>query len=199
MGTGDVRRWGLAVVAALVLGGPLTAWDLGLVQETSGAVQLQTVQAQDYYGSYQGSYGVAWTLGADWNRTLTLRGGLTQRWVRTSPVTYNTVYPGYEGWGWNVAFDALPLRANAFGASWAVGGTLALGYEFLEYPGLYRAFELPSVTIAPLGEVVPGGMAGLAFRVRLPVGLDQRKDFRLAWRIGFEASVVFRGVGWTFE
>jgi hypothetical protein len=198
------RRRQLCFIASFVVlfalpGALVSAWDLGIVQETSGTAQLQTVQAQEYLGLYQGSYGVEWTLGADWNRTVTVRGGLTYRWVQTSPVVYSTVYPGYQGWGWTAALDVVPFRTGWAGATWALGGTAAFGYESLEYPGLYRSFELPSVTLAPLGEVVPDRTSGLAFRVRVPVGLDQRANFWLAWRIGFEASVVFRGVGWSFE
>lgn len=195
-----MKPWLVALVWLALEGAP-GAWagDLGVFQESAAGVQFQTVQATGYWGSVQASVGLGWTLGVDWDRWLAVRAGLTARSVSTSPVNYNTVYPGYQGWGWTLGFDALPWRASAWGAEWALGATLGGGYEYLEYPGLYRAFELPSLTFGPLGEVVPGGMQGLAFRLRLPVSLDQREGFRLAWRVGLEASVIFRGIGWTFE
>jgi len=176
----------------------VSAWDLGIVQETGASAQLQTVQAQDYAGSYQSSSGLTWTLGADWNRLVAVRAGLTYRNVATSLVYQNTVYPGYVGWGWTVGVDYLPFRIDWIGGSWALGGTLTGGIETMEYPGLYRSFQLPGLTVAPLAEMIPFGTTGLAVRLRMPVSLDQRAGFRLAWRVGGELAVVFRGLGWTF-
>lgn len=176
----------------------LSAGDLGIVQETGASAQFQTVQAQDYAGSYQSSARVSWTLGADWNRMVAVRGGLTYRNVTTSLVYQNTVYPGYVGWGWTVGVDYLPFRIDWIGGSWALGGTLAGDIETMEYPGLYRSFQLSGLTAAPLAEVVPFGATGLAVRFRVPVTVDQRDGFRLAWRVGGELSVVFRGLAWSF-
>lgn len=171
--------------------------DLELVQETGVTGQLQTVQASNYWGSYQTSLSAQWTLGLAWDRWITLRAGLTARAVQTSPIVSNTVYPGYQGNGWIVAADWLPLRVEGEDWSWAAGVTAAIHREFLSYPGLYREFILPGATAALVGEVVPPGTSGLAFRVRLPVGVDQRDSFWLSWRMGGELAVVFRGVGWS--
>lgn len=185
-----------SLILTLTFAVPLHA-DLGVVQETSFTAQFQTVQAANYWGSYQISMGAQWTLGLDWDRWATLRGGLSARAVQTSPVVSNTVYPGYQGWGWTAAFDAVPWRTEGWGAEWGLGFTAAIHWEFLSYPGLYREFTLPGATAALLGEVVPGGTSGLRFRFRVPVGVDQRDRFWLSWRAGFEAAVVFRGVGWN--
>jgi len=133
----------------------------------------------------------------DWNRLVTLRGGLVARSVLTSGVVSSTVYPGYVGWGWVAALDWLPLRTQWAESSWAAGATAAGTWEFFEYPGLYRNFTLPGASVAILGEVVPGGTPGLTFRLRIPVSVDQREKFGLSWRVGAELAVVFRGVGWT--
>ncbi len=189
-------RWAASLVIALSLAAPACA-DLGVVQESSFAAQFQTVQAANYWGSYQTSLGAGWTLGLDWDRWVTFRGGLTARAVQTSPVVSNTVYPGYQGWGWVIALDTIPWRIEGWGAEWGLGFTAAGHWEFLSYPGLYREFILPGAEVALLGEVVPEGTSGLAFRFRIPVGIDQRDRFWLSWRAGFEAAVVFLGVGWT--
>lgn len=173
------------------------AAELGLVQTTAASAQWQTVQAADKWGTYQTSLGAQWTLGVDWNRWIAFRTGLTARAVQTSPIVSNTVYPGYQGWGWVVAADVLPLSAEAWSASWAAGLTAAIHQEFLSYPGLYRYFTLPGLTGAVVAEVVPAGTSGLAFRLAVPVGVDQRERFWLSWRMGLEVAVVFRGVAWT--
>ena len=177
---------------------PLTAIEIGIVQETSFSSQVQTVQAVGYWGTQQLSYGAQWTIGLDVDRSFTLRGGLSARQVKTSPVEHFTVYPGYLGWGWVAAADWLALRGQTDDTSWAAGLTLAGGWEYLSYPGLFRDFELLSGTVSLLGEVVPSGTSGLTYRLRVPVTVDQRQGFSLSWRMGIEAAVVFRGVGWSF-
>jgi hypothetical protein len=176
------------------------AGDWGLDQETGAVVQYQTVQANGYWGNQQVSEALSWTLGFDWDRTYGLRGGLVARSVQTSTVYQNTVYPGYQGWGWTIAGDWFPFRTDLWGASWATGVTVAGTYEYLSYPGLYKSFVLPGFTAALAGEVNPGTLwgldaRGLALRLRVPVGLDQRDGFRLSWRVGAELSLVFRGIG----
>lgn len=187
----------LFFVLLLAVPGVVAAAELGVLQETSVTAQLQTVQAAHYWGSYQPSLGARWTLGLDWDRWISLRAGLTARSVQTSPIVSNTVYPGYQGSGWILAADWLPLRAGWLGASWSAGVSAAVHREFLSYPGLYREFTLPGATAALVGEVVPGGSSGLAFRLAVPVGVDQRDSFWLSWRMGMELGVVFRGVGWS--
>jgi hypothetical protein len=189
---------GRLVLLFLALTGTASAADLSLVQETSLTAQLQTVQAANYWGTYQTSLGAGWTLGLDWDRWIALRAGLTARAVQTSPIVSNTVYPGYQGAGWIAALDWLPLNADWVDTRWSAGVTAAVHREFLSYPGLYRDFTLPGATLALVGEAVPQATSGLAYRLRIPVGLDQRDSFWLSWRMGLEVAVVFRGVAWSF-
>jgi hypothetical protein len=179
---------------------PAFAGDWGLDQETGAAVQYQTVQADGYWGNQQTSTGLEWTLGFDWDRTYVLRGGLVARAVQTSTVYQNTVYPGYQGWGWTLGADWFPLRTGWEGASWAAGLSLGGTYEYLTYPGLYKSFVLPGLSFGLASEVDPGTLfgldtRGLSLRLRVPVGVDHRDGFRLSWRVGAEVSLVFRGVG----